>query len=305
MAESLGSVTPEPLVSIIMNCFNGEKYLKTAIESVLNQTYQNWELIFWDNQSVDNSADIFKEYNEPRFKYFYAHKHTWLGEARKYAIEKSKGDFIAFLDVDDYWFPSKLKKQIFLFSNMDVGIVCGNYFLKNERNQKTHLALKKNLPTGWILDQLLQVYFVGLLTLMVRRSALDSLEYGWDPKYHVMGDLDLVIRLSVNWKLHAVQEPIAVCRKHGANELVKHRSRHVNELEIWIKEMSHVNEIPSSPNFHCIINNYTYQKAIDQVLQLHKVEAFRMSLDLPLGLMRMRLWLVILTPMFLIKKLKI
>ena len=51
-----------PLVSIIMNCFNGDKYLRDALDSVMKQTYQNWELIFWDNQSKDNSKDIFKEY---------------------------------------------------------------------------------------------------------------------------------------------------------------------------------------------------------------------------------------------------
>ena len=54
--------TETPLVSIIMNCYNGEKYLSEALDSVLEQTYQNWELIFWDNQSVDKSAEIFKNY---------------------------------------------------------------------------------------------------------------------------------------------------------------------------------------------------------------------------------------------------
>ena len=52
----------QPLVSVIMNCFNGEKYLREAIDSVIAQTYTNWEIIFWDNQSVDRSAEIFKSY---------------------------------------------------------------------------------------------------------------------------------------------------------------------------------------------------------------------------------------------------
>jgi len=78
----------EPLVSVVMNCYNGEKYLREAIESVLTQTCQNWEIIFWDNQSTDRSAEIFKSYADPRLKYFYAPKHTWLYEARNYAIEK-------------------------------------------------------------------------------------------------------------------------------------------------------------------------------------------------------------------------
>ena len=68
--------TEEPFVSILMNCFNGEIYLREALKSILAQTYQNWELIFWDNQSTDQSADIFKSYKDDRLKYYYSPKHT-------------------------------------------------------------------------------------------------------------------------------------------------------------------------------------------------------------------------------------
>ena len=81
----------EPLVSIIVNCFNGERFLRQALDSILSQTYQNWEVIFWDNQSTDKSAEIYKSYNEERFKYFYAPKHTLVAEARNLAIDKSTG----------------------------------------------------------------------------------------------------------------------------------------------------------------------------------------------------------------------
>ena len=62
------------LISIIVNCYNGEKYLKDTIQSVLNQKYQNWEMIFWDNQSNDNSKKIINKYNDNRIKYFYSNK---------------------------------------------------------------------------------------------------------------------------------------------------------------------------------------------------------------------------------------
>ena len=86
----------QPLVSVIMNCFNGELFLKESIQSVINQTYQNWELVFWDNRSKDKSAEIFKSYKDKRLKYFYAAEHTSLYEARNLAIKKSSGEFIAF-----------------------------------------------------------------------------------------------------------------------------------------------------------------------------------------------------------------
>ena len=91
----------EPLVSIIMNCYNGAKYLQESLRSVINQTYQNWELIFWDNISSDDSKKIFSNFNENRFKYFLNDKHSILYHARNQAIKKANGDFIAFLDTDD------------------------------------------------------------------------------------------------------------------------------------------------------------------------------------------------------------
>ena len=117
----------QPLVSIIMNCFNGEKYLKDSIDSVISQTYENWEIIFWDNQSNDKSEKIFKNYKDDRLKYYYADSHTEiLYKAKNNALRKANGQFIAFLDVDDWWLPKKLEKQIPLFDDHDVGLVYGN-----------------------------------------------------------------------------------------------------------------------------------------------------------------------------------
>ena len=73
----------------MINCFNGEKYLRKSLESVIAQTYKNWEVIFWDNQSTDKSAEIFKSFNDLRFNYYYAHSHTLLYEARNLAIKKA------------------------------------------------------------------------------------------------------------------------------------------------------------------------------------------------------------------------
>ena len=153
------SITRQPLVSIIMNCYNGKKFLREAIDSVIAQTYTHWEIIFWDNQSTDGSADILKSYDDPRLRYFYAPKHTFLYEARNYAINESCGDLIAFLDVDDWWAPEKLEKQVPLFENPEVGIVCSNYWLVNERKkQPPKKMLRQPVPTGRPLNELLKHY---------------------------------------------------------------------------------------------------------------------------------------------------
>ena len=126
----------KPLVSVIINCFNGEKYLCEALDSVITQTYKNWEIIFWDNQSTDKSAEIFKSYKDSRLKYYCASSHTAiLYEARNYALKKTNGDFIAFLDVDDWWLPNKLEKQIPLFDDPNVGLVYGNVWRLFEKKK--------------------------------------------------------------------------------------------------------------------------------------------------------------------------
>ena len=89
---------------------------------MISQKYNNWEVIFWDNQSTDSSSKIFKKYKDSRFKYFLAEKHTkFLYEARNQALQKAQGDYIALLDVDDWWLPNKLSEQIPLFNNSKAG----------------------------------------------------------------------------------------------------------------------------------------------------------------------------------------
>ena len=117
----------EPPVSILMNCYNGEKFLREAVESVLGQTYRNWELIFWDNQSSDESAVIFNSYADKRFHYYWAPEHTVLGQARNLAVEQARGEWVAFLDCDDVWLPEKLHKQVAIIreESVNLGLVYG------------------------------------------------------------------------------------------------------------------------------------------------------------------------------------
>ena len=100
-----------PKISIIMNCYNGDRFLLEAIQSVIKQTYKKWELIFFDNKSNDNSKKIFFSFYDKRLKYFYAKRHTSLYEARNEAIKKATGEYIAFIDTDDIWIKKKLEIQ--------------------------------------------------------------------------------------------------------------------------------------------------------------------------------------------------
>jgi len=225
----------QPLVCVIMNCFNGEKYLREAIDSVIAQTYENWELIFWDNQSTDASAEIIKSYDDSRIRYFYAPDHTLLYEARNLAIKEAQGSLLAFLDVDDWWEPKKLEMQVPVFENEDVGLVCGNYEVFYEKSGWGRPSWKGSKPSGWILNELLTNYHIGLLTIMLRRSAYAELG-GFDRRYHVIGDFDLSLRLAEKWRVVTLESQIAHFRFHGENESVQKRKMLLEEMKIWIHE---------------------------------------------------------------------
>ena len=226
----------QPLVSIIMNCYNGETYLQESIKCVLSQTYENWELIFWDNRSKDKSAEIFKGYEDKRFKYFYADKHTTLYKARNLAIEKSKGNFIAFLDTDDLWDENKLQLQMHYFNNPKVGVVYSNCWIikKNIKNKKIYIS--KKLPSGKIFDQLIDNYNVGISTTVIRKKFYLKLTQKFDERFSIIGDSDLFMRLSKICLFETVQRPLASYRLHDKNLSKLSKGKELEESELWLKE---------------------------------------------------------------------
>jgi len=289
-----------------MNCYNGSEYLKEALDSIINQTYSDWELIFWDNQSTDNSAEIFLQFEDPRFNYFYAEKHTLLYEARNYAEEKTSGEFLTFLDVDDIWSIDKLEKQRALFYDEEVGLVYGNYSVIGKETKSPKHVNNKKLPSGYILNELLEDYSVGLLTIMIRRESFQSLTKKFDKRFHIIGDFDLVIRLSAYWKFECIQEVVAFYRQHDDNESLKHRDKFIKESLIWYSEMRFHPDFSTKEVINTRFNLYLYHDAIlDKTQGGSIIRAISVFNILPMNVLRLKLLIVILMPNFfyyLIKK---
>ena len=110
----------KPLVSIIMPCYNAERYIAQSIESVLAQTYENWELLITDDSSTDKSVEIISKYskNDERINVMVPDEHQGIARTRNMSISRAKGRFVAFLDSDDVWYPEKLEKQVnFMLEN--------------------------------------------------------------------------------------------------------------------------------------------------------------------------------------------
>ena len=127
----------KPLVSIIMNCHNGEQYLRESILSVINQKYKNWELIFFDNNSKDQSVKIAKSFFNKKIRVFKSRKFLKLYEARNNALKYAKGKYVSFLDTDDLWSPAKLKIQVqYLLKKKNK--ICFFKFLLLEKKEKIY-----------------------------------------------------------------------------------------------------------------------------------------------------------------------
>jgi glycosyltransferase involved in cell wall biosynthesis len=298
-------VSDQSLVSVIINCFNGDKYLHKALNSVVAQTYKNWEIIFWDNQSVDKSAEIFKSYKDARFKYYYAPEHSKiLYEARNYAIAKANGDFFAFLDVDDWWLPNKLEKQIPLFSDPKVGVVYGNFLNFYEKQNKTKIYKKKTLPTGMVLRDLLRDYPIGSPTYVIRKKSMEKLNYHFNNHFHIIGEFDLILRLSVYWKLDCVQGPVAYARIHGKNIKYLYRNLEIDEMKIWYAEMKK-NPIFSSLNeLGQIKKYYMYLETMETILKDRFSKSFFQVAKYPFSLKKLKLIIALLLPKFALKRIK-
>ena len=220
------------MVSIIMTCHNGEAFLYEALRSIIDQTYLNWELIFFDNSSKDRSEEIVNRFKDNRIKYFKTDVLENLGTVRKLAYSKCNGSFICFLDVDDYWSKFKLEKQIIKFnSNEKIDVVYSNHskILDNEINEN-----KQNFVRGNIIEEIIKSYIDGSpltpwLTLMIKKSSIEKLEYSFDSETHISSDFDLILRLGIFGYFDYVNENLAYYRLHINNES-KNKKKNIEEF---------------------------------------------------------------------------
>ena len=207
------SKSTEPLVSIIINCHNGEKYLRNAIDSVFSQTYGSWEIIFWDNWSSDNSAEIARSYG-PVVKYFRSESFTSLYAARNYAIAKACGDYIAFLDCDDVWLCNKLEVQV---AEVLKGskIVYGGFETFSGPAPCIHAKIGQAGPSGRITNSLLRRNHISIGSVLICKEIFKKAKF--DPSYNLLGDYEFWLRLSLNHEIQSVGNVVEYSRSHDTN----------------------------------------------------------------------------------------
>lgn len=227
-----------PIVSVIMNCLNGEKYLKEAIDSVYAQTYKDWEIVLWDNASTDKSAKIAKSYDS-KLRYFRGEKTVPLYAARNLTLKQARGQYIAFLDTDDMWLPQKLELQVSLFENDNrVGLIYTNVEILEENDSIRRMHGDNSQPSGRIFRQLLRHYNLNLQTVMISREVLESLGEWFDDSLNLCGDTDLFLRIAHDWDVRYLPEVTARYREHSGNYSLRYAEDIPGELEYILGKLS-------------------------------------------------------------------
>ena len=213
-----------PTFSVIMTCLNGEKFLRQAIDSLFKQTFQDWELIFFDSGSTDKSVEIAASYGN-KVKIFTIQAPIPLGAARQEAVDKAEGDFLAFLDVDDAWLPEKLEIQYEIMKAGEYDICYGGVICIDQDNK----TLYKEMPmhkSGVIFEQLLTQVEGSWCTYVINRARLLSKGTKFNPELRCSSEEDMVLSfLATNGKGAVINKVIAYYRVNQSSVTTNNKDR--------------------------------------------------------------------------------
>jgi len=200
-------VENNPTVSVIIPTYNRAHLVGRAIKSVLNQTYQDFELIIVDDGSTDNTEKVIKRFDDKRIRYIKHEKNKGGAAARNTGIKAARGEYIAFLDSDDEWLPEKLKRQMEVFKNAssEVGVVYTGFIYVDKLGggtSKQHIPKKR----GWIYEDILVENCIGTTsTVLIERKYFKETGL-FDENLPSCQDWDMWIRLAKQCKFDFIPE---------------------------------------------------------------------------------------------------
>jgi len=223
------------LVSVIMPSYNHEKFISKAIESVLNQSFEDLELIIIDDGSRDNSKKIIISFKEKdnRIRTIFHKKNIGIAKTLNDGIEASRGKFIAIVASDDVWYKDKLEKQLEVLKENENLIVWSEGLIIDAHDNSTgmlfterHNATNRR-KSGNIFGELLKGNFIFGSSLILKKQNLGNIRFDEELKY--LNDYKFVVDLATRYEYHFVPEPLAMYRIHGSNTTL-------TDKDSWIKD---------------------------------------------------------------------
>jgi glycosyltransferase involved in cell wall biosynthesis len=221
-SDTRNSIEPEQsLVTVILPCFNGEAFLKECVSSILNQTYQRFELIIVDDASTDNSGSIIQSFPDPRIKYIRHEQNIGIAKSLNLATGMAKGKYIARIDADDCVDKGRLGKQVaYLEQNRDVALVGSVSFVMDRFSRLIDIFDYPELDKDIRVLLFFKAPFCRATT-MVRAEVVKRIKYS--TKYKYSEDYHFWFRVASKYKVGNLQEGLTACRIHGQNASMVHK----------------------------------------------------------------------------------
>ena len=211
-----------PLVSVMMPVYNAQDYLAQAVDSVLGQTYENWELVIVDDGSTDRSAEIAKSYADPRIRLF-RQENAGESVARNQALLHMTGEYVAFLDADDYFLPNHLELSVgYLMDHPDRDGVYTNGAHCDQAGtllQQTLSDRRRGPFEGWVFEQVVRAsdVFGPPICVVLRREPITRLDLTFDPQIVIGPDWDFLTRFSETTRFGYIDQITCCYRIHQTN----------------------------------------------------------------------------------------
>lgn len=219
-----------PKITVLLPVYNCELYIKTAVESILNQTFTNFELLIIDDASTDATVSILKKFDDPRIQLIEKPLNSGYTNSLNYGLKIAKGQYIARMDADDISYPERFARQIDYLDNHPDVVVCGTTYKIVDNDKKIilpqdHEAIKIGLLWG---------NCVSHPSVMIRKKIVDDFSIRYDTSKEPAEDYDMWVRLLSIGKLHNLKEILLEYRVYG-NQVSRKRAEEQKKNDIAAK----------------------------------------------------------------------
>ncbi len=205
-----------PVVSVIIPAYNRAGMLIEAVESVLAQTYSDYELIIIDDGSTDETQALLKSFRQPLS--VYGQENRGVSAARNKGAALAKGKYLAFLDSDDLWLPDKLNRQMNFFHQNQAALICQTEEIWIRRGQRVNPKNRHQKPSGRIFLPSLSLCLVSPSAVMIRKDLFEEM-HGFDESLPACEDYDLWLRISCRYPIYLLDEALIIKRGGHAGQL--------------------------------------------------------------------------------------
>lgn len=226
-------VSQRPKISVIMSVYNGMPYLKGAVESIFNQTYDNFEFIIVDDASTDGTREYLKSLKDKRIKLIKNSKNLGLAVSLNKALRQTQGDYIARMDADDISLPKRLETQIKVFDDDPSITICGTWADLIDEKDKIIGDRKYPISDSGIKKLLAWEPSIIHPTLMIRAEALKELA-GYDPKFDFAEEYELLMRAKNKFKMANVPQKLLLWRLWNKRRS-RQNMRRMGQVDLTIK----------------------------------------------------------------------